>query len=241
MSRYRTGPKHTVGLIALDRDVVIEEDLHQLGPAASLVTTRIRLEKVGNIPSLLRLGEQIPEASHLLAAASPALIAFGCTSAVAVLGADRVAREISDSSGGLPSVNPLSAFDRGLRHLGARRLSIITPYATDISSVLADWFDGRGFVVVNNTRVERGRARRYSEISPEHIVEAVLSASTPAADATVIACTDLRALHLIDSLEAITGRPVITSNQALAWTIGKALGEPEQGPGTLFNLSRAAD
>lgn len=43
-------------------------------------------------------------------------------------------------------------------------------------------------------------------------------ADHPAADAIVIGCTDCRAVEVIGALERKLGKPVITSNQALAFS-----------------------
>ena len=55
-------------------------------------------------------------------------------------------------------------------------------------------------------------------------------------DALFISCTNLRALDAIAPLEARLGKPVLTSNQVLAWHMMQSAGTafPGAAPGALF-------
>jgi maleate isomerase len=55
-------------------------------------------------------------------------------------------------------------------------------------------------------------------------------------DGIFLSCTNLRTLDLIEPLEASTDLPVISSNLALAWHLGRLTGKADamQGPGRLF-------
>jgi maleate isomerase len=48
-------------------------------------------------------------------------------------------------------------------------------------------------------------------------VQAAIASVTPEAQAIFLSCTNLRTLHAIAPIEAATGLPVFSSNQALAW------------------------
>jgi maleate isomerase/arylmalonate decarboxylase len=62
------------------------------------------------------------------------------------------------------------------------------------------------------------------------------------AEAIVLSCTDMRAVEAVDRLEALLGKPVVTSNQALAFAACRALGRDpaEIGCGALFTRPEAA-
>ena len=67
-------------------------------------------------------------------------------------------------------------------------------------------------------------------------------ASAADCDAIVISCTNLRCLRVIPGIEAQTGVPVISSNQALAWHMLRLAGVTESQPqfGRLFTQALAA-
>ena len=65
-----------------------------------------------------------------------------------------------------------------------------------------------------------------------------LLADDTGAEALFISCTATRAAEVVERLEALTGRPVITSNQAMIWQTMRAAGEtgPIEGLGRLGRL-----
>lgn len=226
-----------IGLIALDRDVVIEDDLHELlRGAASLITTRIPLAQVGSITALAELGDQLPRAAHLLLSASPATVAFGCTSGVAVIGAKEVRLRVQETLAGVSVVDPLSMISSGLRELGAKSVSLVTPYGPEVSGILSIWLRNQGFRVVADLRIDHAGADHYAEIPAASIEKAVRQAAVRDTQAIVVACTDLRVLDLIEELEESTGVPVLSSNQALARAASLASGVEVPGPGRLFKV-----
>ena len=77
-------------------------------------------------------------------------------------------------------------------------------------------------------------------LSPQAVYELGLRADHPDAEALVLSCTDMRSVEIIAELEAATGKPVITSNQAMLYQAMKAIGysEPLQGFGVLLARSR---
>ncbi len=61
-------------------------------------------------------------------------------------------------------------------------------------------------------------------MTPDDVFDLALQADQPDVDAIVIACTDMRAVEAIEKIEATLEKPVITSNQAMAYGALKALG-----------------
>ena len=69
------------------------------------------------------------------------------------------------------------------------------------------------------------------------IVEAALAVDTDDAEALFISCTALKAADAIAAIEPQTGKPVVTSNQASAWTMARIAGLSDYCPpgyGRLF-------
>ena len=67
---------------------------------------------------------------------------------------------------------------------------------------------------------------------------AALTLDRAGADAIFISCTGLRAVDAVEPLEAETGMPVVTSNQAMAWHALRLAGydAPVEGFGRLLRL-----
>ena len=69
-----------------------------------------------------------------------------------------------------------------------------------------------------------------------------MRANIDAAEAIVLSCTDMRSVEIISRLEAYVGKPVITSNQAMAYEALRLMGidDPVEGFGQLLTLARVA-
>jgi len=65
-------------------------------------------------------------------------------------------------------------------------------------------------------------------------------AKAPDADLLFISCGNLRTIEVLSALESDTGKPTISSNQALLWAALKAVGvkEPIYGFGSLMEKPR---
>jgi maleate isomerase len=238
MADVLTGKTPILGLIALNRDVVIEKDLHALcDPHVSVVTTRIPLEQVGAVEHLMGLEDHLPGAARLLSASSPGVIAFGCTSAVSIIGATRIRELVGMSMGDIPLVDPLTAMTMGLRDLGAEAISLVTPYPTDVSTRVVAWLEEEGFDVLANISID-GDHLAYEDVPGALIETAAERGAAVGAEGLVIACTDLNVVDAINGMEERLGLPILTSNQALAWSVAGVLGVPVSAVGKL--MSRAA-
>jgi maleate isomerase len=230
--RQMTRP--VVGLIALDRDTVIEEDMHHLLAAqATPATTRIHLERIGSVGALRDLEKYLRSAAALLPVSAGGIVAVGCTSAVTVIGSETIKRRVLEGRPHAVVVNPLDAIWHGLKAVGARRIALVSPYNDVISRRIVAWLEHREFIVGPELKVVN-QYSRYADVPPARIAEAAAQVGK-GAEAVVIPCTDLRAVSVINEVESAIGIPVITSNQALAWSISRTLDELLSGPGVLFN------
>ena len=64
----------------------------------------------------------------------------------------------------------------------------------------------------------------HAKIQPEEIYRKVKEITTPEAEAVFVACTQLRALEVVDMLERDLGKPVYSAVQASAWQAFEAMG-----------------
>ena len=64
----------------------------------------------------------------------------------------------------------------------------------------------------------------HAKIEPAEIYRKVKEITTPKAEAVFVACTQLRAMEVLDSLERDLGKPVYSAIQATAWQAYQAMG-----------------
>jgi maleate cis-trans isomerase len=64
----------------------------------------------------------------------------------------------------------------------------------------------------------------HAKIQPDEIYRKVKEIASPDAEAVFVACTQLRALEVLDLLERDLGKPVYSAVQASAWQAYQAMG-----------------
>ena len=234
------------GLIVLQADEVIEGEFPALLSAPE-ERTAIRLH-FSRVPS----GHEVtPETLAAMEAALPAavdllpqesafdVIAYACTSGATVIGEERVAEIVRHARPGVAVSNPLTAAKAALRALGVRRLGFVTPYVAEVSTAMRDNLAAAGFETVSFGSFEVAVEGIVARMTPASILEAIVEVGAAGdCDGVFAACTNLRAAGVIEQAEARLGKPVISSNQALAWHMLRLAGDAEPRPrrGRLFTL-----
>ncbi len=232
-----------LGLVALATDMTIEGDFARLfPPGVALHTTRVRFANPTTPENLRAMAPHLAEAAALLIPDRPlAAICFGCTAASALIGDEAVARAIGEGKPGVPVVTPTSALAGACTALGVRRLAVLTPYLPETTGPFVAHLEGGGLEVVRAHCLGLADDRAMAHIAPREIVAAARAADDSAAEALFLSCTALPALGLIDEIEAMLGKPVLSSNQVAGWAMlghaGRAAAEPA---GRLFSIPAAA-
>jgi maleate isomerase len=122
--------------------------------------------------------------------------------------------------------------------LGARRVSILTPYSAPVNQALGAYYVSRGLDVINVSGLDMDDDYAMTALSPECILAAGLKAMAPQADTLFISCTALRSSLAVERLEAALERPVVTSNQAIVWhALQLANHSARSGPGRIFTTT----
>lgn len=221
-----------VGMIVPSVNAVVEPDFAWISPRGmTFHTTRIPL--TATTPEGLReMNRSVADAAGLLAHLSPDLIVFACTSGSFVDGEDGLQRQIEQISriGKCPVVATSRAIIDAFRFLGITRIDVATPYLDSVNRVERNFFEGHGVGVTSLVGLGlSGPAIR--EVPPADIITLARQANTADSQALFLSCTDLRALEVIEQLEAELGKPVLSSNQVTLWAVLRALGAPVNYPG----------
>jgi maleate isomerase len=212
----------SVGLVALAGDAVIEPELRAfLGSDAELHTTRVSI--TSDIRDLADHGQELAAASRLLLPGGRLdVVAIGCTSAAVVIGSQGLQAAIRAARPGVGTTDPVAASVAEFRERRVRSVAILTPYVRSLNERLAATLEAHGVDVVAGgsfraENVGRVLARTPANfISSASILQAVLKLGASKADGVFVSCTGLRCAAILPEAERILGKPVITSNQAVA-------------------------
>jgi maleate isomerase len=156
-----------------------------------------------------------------------------------VLGDAAVGAAISDGRPGVPVVTPTAAAGRALTALGARRISLLTPYLVETTLPVVACFEAAGFEIVRTLCLGLPDDRMMARVDKATIRRAAREADHPEAEAVFISCTALPALEAAHAIEADLGKPVVTSNLASIRELRTLAGlrEPVAGYGRVLNLA----
>lgn len=232
-----------IGLLALATDLNSEADLRRMLPAdVGLYCNRVRHENPMSLAALQRVAEDLPRAGRdLLPGLALDVLVYGCTSGTIAMGEAQTLRLLGEVRAARHATTPVTASLAALAQLGARRVSMLTPYRAAVNRELGSYYRERGLEVLNVSGLDMDDDYAMSDIAPEAIVAAGIRATAAGADALFISCTALRSSQAVERIEKATGRPVITSNQAVVWHALHLmqLAAPANAPGALFHAIRA--
>ena len=115
---------------------------------------------------------------------------------------------------------PLEGAHNALNLLGARRISIASPYEEWLNEKLRVFMEKNGFDVV---AIKGLSTQAHASVPLSDIEALVHSVNRPETEAIFVSCTDFRTLGIIEKLERKLGKPVVNSNQAVLWAALKRL------------------
>jgi maleate isomerase len=217
-AEIRFGWRLRIGMLLPSANCVSEPEIPAMLPdGVSLHTTRLKLAG-STREELLAMTDGVEEGAALLADAGVDLIAFHCT-AVSTFGPEmerRLKRRIEKTTG-KPATATAEALIAALRALDARRIVLVSPYIGEINQREVAFMAHHQITVVREIGLDLPDAAAFAKVEPGDWYRLTLANRHVDADAYFVSCTTIRSTPVIAALESDLGKPVVTSNQALAW------------------------
>jgi maleate isomerase len=231
-----------IGLVVLATDQTIEHEWRQMLRLDGVAFYVSRIYKYTTIKpeTLAEMASGIAAAAALIKPGIPLdALAYGCTSGAMVIGEERVFALLHEAWPGIPCTTPITAALAGLRALGARRIALLTPYIDEINQSMRRYIEARDITVAAMGTFNNSNDNEVARISAASLEAAIIELGAPSGiDAVFVACTSLRVAALVERAESRLGKPVTSSNHAMAWHALRLAGytEPVIGFGSLFRL-----
>lgn len=234
-----------LGLVVLQSDETIENDFRRLLPSeATLHVSRVPSGEEVTASTLSEMEHHIGQSAGLLP--RPArfdAVGYGCTSGTSVIGVTKIADLVHGGANTRAVTEPVSALIAACGHLGISRLAFLSPYVAEVSSRMRNVLAENGIETPVFGSFETAEEAVVARITGASAARAAQDlALDPAVEAVFVSCTNLRTLDIIPDIEARTGKPVLSSNQVLAWHMCRLCGlEPgANGVGKLFSVRSRA-
>ncbi|POF30534.1 maleate cis-trans isomerase family protein [Roseibium marinum] len=236
-----TQRKKSLGLIVLSVDETIEDEFRPLFSRDDAALYHSRIESAPEVTSetLARMKDRLAEAANLLPGArSLDVVGYACTSGATVIGSDQVAAAIRSVHADTAVTDPARAVVAALHRLNVTRIGVISPYVAEVSDAICALLVRNGLSPVTVGSFGQAEEVVVARIALRSVEEAICAVGEEQhIEAVFASCTNLRTLKVIERCEQRLGKPVISSNLALAWHMMTLAGLPVDGagPGRLFN------
>lgn len=234
-----------IGVVIPATNATCEPDFNKLAPEGVTVhAQRLPISKGGGLADssgdgIQAMNDNIESTVEVLACAGIDIIAYACTTGSFFLGPgwdEEMLRKMSSAGGGIPAVGTSPAVITAFKALGAKRVSVTTPYTDWINQRLRKYLESKDIEVLNLDAMVAETDEGITRDEPAEIADFAVKHCHPDADAIMCSCTSWRALEAASEIETRSGKPVITSNQATIWeTFGRlGIAEPVTGYGRLL-------
>lgn len=228
------GHRGAIGLIVLDADSTLEQEFRAILPldGVALYATRIAMGDLITKETLRAMeGRIVSSASLIHPGRRLDVLAFGCTSGTVAIGESRVFEKLREVRPGIACTSPMTAGVAGLKALGCESVSLITPYLFDITEMMGGFIEDSGITVAAAATFNNPDDTEVARISEGSLRDTILAAGEGPGDAVFVSCSALHVLPVIEDCEAKLGKPVLTSNQAMAWHCMRLAGIDDALPG----------
>ena len=221
------GDKARMGLIVLQSDETLENEMRWLLPARDLALyhSRIRMPATVSPETLATMEAELPGATGMLPEIDFDVIGYGCTSGATVIGPDGIASGIRKARKVNHVCDPISSVIASCRALGVQKLGFVTPYVANVSAAMRALLEENGLTIAAFASFEEGDDRVVARISQRSILSSIETVAAMApCDAIFVSCTNLRVASIAEQAEQLVGVPVISSNLAMAWQMMRLAG-----------------
>jgi len=207
-------------------------------------SSRMRMQHV-TAEALLQMDAESNRCAIELADAEVDAIAYACLVAIMsqgpgahVAAEERLARVGEAAGSKAPVVSSAGALLRGLDALGAKRISIITPYVQGLTDQVVEYIEDAGVEVVEAVSLGVADNCAVGRLDPTDLPAIAERLNRTNCDAVVLsACVQMPSLAAIPEAEARVGLPVLSAAVATTYDILSSLGRATVVPDAGYLLS----
>lgn len=235
----RYGWRRRIGMLLPSVNRAAEPEVSALMPeGVSLHTTRLKLTGSSR-EDLLAMTEKVEEGAALLGDAGVDLIVFHCTAVSTFdLTMEGCLKERIEKASGKPATATSAALISAFRKLEARKIVLISPYIKATNEREIAFLGHHQITVLHDIGLEISEGSRMGLVDPGEWYRTAMANRRDETDAYFLSCTAIRTAPIIEALESDLGKPVVTSNQAMAWHCLRTAGIRDSIPGYGTLLSR---
>ena len=204
----------------------------------SFHSSRMRMQNVTR-EELAAMDADSDRCALELADARVDVLGYACLVAIMSMGKgyhrvseQRLHQRTLEAGGPAPVVTSAGALVDGLKAIGAKRVSILTPYMKPLTRLVIEYIENEGIEVVDSISLEIPDNLEVGRQDPLAPIEITKRLSIKGVDAVVAsACVQMPSLASIQPIEDRIGIPVVSSAVSTTFMMLKKMGLKTYAPG----------
>lgn len=193
-------------------------------------SSRMRMQKVTK-DELAKMDSDSDRCAIELSDAAVDVLGYACLVAIMSMGKGyhrvsekRLFQRTVDNGHPAPVVTSAGALVDGLHAIGAKKVSILTPYMKPLTQLVIDYIESEGIEVVDSISLEIPDNLEVGRQNPLAPVEITKKLNTQVDVIVASACVQMPSLPSIQLIEDRVGLPVLSSSVATTYMMLKKLG-----------------
>ena len=239
-------PSYRIGQIVPSSNTTMETEIPAMLRAREAIaaerftfhSSRMRMQKVTK-EELEAMDRDSDRCAVELADARVDVLGYACLVAIMSMGMgyhrvseQRLHGRTVDAGGAAPVVTSAGALIDGIKAVGAKKVSILTPYMKPLTKLVVDYIENEGIEVVDSISLEIADNLEVGRQDPTAPIEITKRLNTNGVDAIVAsACVQMPSLQSVQAIEDRTGLPTISASVSTTLMMLKKLGLDTRVPG----------
>lgn len=215
-----------IGLLAPSSNTTVEPEFYRALPeGVTLHTARLPIVTV-TPESIGKMADSLDEQSKLVATADVDVIILGATapSFLKGLGYDREVSERITKVTGKPATTTSTALLEAMKALNVTRIALGSAYSPQVNDICANFLEANGVKVVSKDGLNVIDNLQIGRLDVQSAYDLGKKVDHPDAQAIVLACTNWKSMAIIEQLERVLGKPVLSTTQVSIWGALRKIG-----------------
>jgi len=213
-------PNPRVGVVTLSTDFTIEQDFRRIchNIPIDIFVNRIPFKNPLTHENYLKMADHLPKiVEDILPNQKLDTVAYGCTSGTVAIGEEKITSQIHKSKPGVYVTTPITATLRAFEKLDIKKIAILTPYPKLVNQTIHDYLQKRSIEIDSFSGFNLEYDSDIAKVDPQHLLKTIKNINHSNIDAVFVSCTALRIVEVLQEVEDLIKKPIISSNQAIIW------------------------
>ena len=212
-------PNPRIGVVALSTDFTIEQDYRRVchDLPVDIFVNRIPFKNPCNHENYLKMFDHLPSiVEEILPKQKINTIAYGCTSGTIAIGKNKIESQIHKSKPGAYVTTPITSAIKAFKKLNINKIAVLAPYPKLVNETVFDYLN-KSIDVDTFSSFNLNSDSDIAKIDPKHLIDTIKNINYANVDAIFVSCTAIKILEVLQDVESLIKKPVISSNQAMIW------------------------